>query len=98
MVKLIFRPEARALESIRGIGARDALGEPKCAGVLLLGVVDRLERLRTDALHVPGMEEFVRGDRGSPFYRGGRNGGRARVFHASTTDLRIAANVAEQRI
>src|ERR1700730_742358 len=98
MVKLIFRPEARALESIRGIGARDALGEPKCAGVLLLGVVDRLERLRTHALHVPGMEELVRGDRGRLFYGGARMGGRARVFHASATDLRIPADVEEKRI
>ncbi len=38
----------------------DALAEPESAGVIFLGVVDRLERLRPDALHIPQMKELVR--------------------------------------
>ena len=43
-------------------GAGHAFAEPQRARVIFFGVVDGLERLRTDALHVPEMEEFVRGD------------------------------------
>src|SRR5450432_515411 len=53
-------PKANLLAG-RGV---HALAEPKRGGVIFPGVVDRFERLRTDALHVPQMEEFVCGDAG----------------------------------
>src|SRR5207302_7431741 len=37
--------------------------EPKRRRVVLLGVINRLERLRPDAFHVPQMKKLVRGDR-----------------------------------
>ncbi len=39
---------------------REAFGEPQLAGDVRLLEVERLERLRTDPLDVPAVEELVR--------------------------------------
>ena len=38
---------------------REALGDPQLAAHVRLGEIEGLERLRPDALHVPGVEELV---------------------------------------
>ena len=50
-------------------GAGHAFAEPQRARVIFFGVVHGLERLRADALDVPQMEEFVRGDAGERVQR-----------------------------
>src|SRR5579871_492190 len=42
--------------------AGHAFAEPECACVIFLGVVNRLQRLRTNALHVPQMKKLMRSD------------------------------------
>ena len=39
--------------------ASHALAEPQCSGVIFFRIVNRLERLGTDALHIPQVDKFV---------------------------------------
>src|SRR5712692_9062266 len=60
VVELLAGPQARADKRVGGVAAGDTLGKPQRARPLLTGVVHRLERLRTNALDVPQVEELVR--------------------------------------
>ena len=61
-VKVLTRDQARPQQRQLAVSARDTLGKPQLGGVVAVNVVHRLQSLRPDALHVPEMKEFVRGD------------------------------------
>ena len=51
--------QARTQQDVVFHRAGYALAEPQSSGVILLGVIHRLERLRPYALHVPQMKKFM---------------------------------------
>jgi hypothetical protein len=54
------RDEPGPPQGVAVVVARHALDDPERPRVVLAGVVERAERLRAEALHVPQMEELVR--------------------------------------
>jgi len=62
LVKLLLAPEARAHQRVGAIGVGDTFGEPQRASVHLARVVKGLKGGGADALDVPRVEKFVRGD------------------------------------
>ncbi len=95
-VPFIFRPDSAALERKRAVGARHSLRKPERARILLFRVVHRLEALRTDAFHIPGVKEFVRGDGRNHFDRTAANRGAVRMLHSPAARIRIRSDVEEK--
>src|SRR5438309_5756163 len=61
MIKIVLLIEqSRPDQDILGHSAVHALAEPEGRRVVLLCVINRLQRLRADPFHVPEMKEFVR--------------------------------------
>ena len=87
--ELLFVDQARAKFDYAFHGAGHAFAEPQGARVIFFGVVDGLKGSRANALHIPEMEEFMRGngfERIEILFDAGSveiNCGGMRVFHAS---------------
>src|SRR5262250_3026726 len=60
---LLFVGQARTKLDDFFYRAGHALAEPKSPRVVFLGVVNGLQRLRTNALHIPEMEKLMRSNR-----------------------------------
>src|SRR5580692_4153354 len=81
LVKPFLVPNAASDKCVGAVGARYALREPQRPRVLLLGVVDGLERCRPDAFHVPQVKKLVRRYTRKIFIGRNPDGGRIQMFH-----------------
>ena len=97
-VELVFGPQSGAFESVGAVGAGDAFGEPERARIHFFGVVHGLERLRTDAFHVPGVKKFVRGYGGGAFDGGCCDGRAICVLHSSAAYFGIRPEMEEEGV
>ena len=97
-VPFVFVPDTAAFERERAVGARHALGKPESARILFFCIVHRLEALRADSFHVPGVEEFVRGNGRNHFNRTAAYRGAVGMLHSTAARIRIRPDVKEECI
>ena len=95
---MILGPDAAAQKRKRAVGARHSLRKPQRARILFLREVDGFEALRPDAFYVPGVKEFVRGNRDGHFDRTRTDRRAVRMLHSAAACNRIRPDMEEERV